>query len=288
MSVDSCGLCSSRFHRDCIVYPRRPQRQSTGFTLVELLVVIGIISVLIAILLPVLSKARDQAKLVSCASNLRQAGLVLQLYGRDWKGYLPPCYRSDPSSPFPQVDTTMGPDVIAQGLGLCVQQPIGSAQSKSYLATADVLFCPSDDRYTPRRVRVSQTVGGQTFDALGFAPEPEVGISYPHRMSYFYLYVYPANPFQVSSSLNGFYAGLERFRFGKSKAGVAIMMDQGYTKQSAYFNIYPFFHTRYGGGWNVLHLDGHVNYVKRGEFEKNLPTASDYYIKLLTVLDKSL
>src|SRR3954453_4868573 len=69
----------------------KPKRDAiaTGFTLVELLVVIGIMPVLIAILLPALSRARERGNQVKCMANLKQIGLAMQIYTNDNKNMMP-------------------------------------------------------------------------------------------------------------------------------------------------------------------------------------------------------
>ena len=65
------------------------RRSIRGFTLVELLVVVAIISLLLALLLPALDKAREEARRVVCQSNLRQYGVAFQSYAAEYRGYLP-------------------------------------------------------------------------------------------------------------------------------------------------------------------------------------------------------
>src|SRR5688500_2949003 len=64
-------------------------RKSRAFTLVELLVVIGVIALLVSIILPSLASARRSSNSVKCLSNLRQLGNAFMLYSNESKGFWP-------------------------------------------------------------------------------------------------------------------------------------------------------------------------------------------------------
>ena len=108
-----------------------------GFTLVELLVVIGIIAVLIALLLPVLNVARESARSASCSSNLRQLHLASLLYAGDNRGYLPPAH----------LDYVTKNLHRWHGTRATTDEPfdfLGSALRR-YLQTPQIKQCPSFD-----------------------------------------------------------------------------------------------------------------------------------------------
>ena len=70
-------------------------RRAPAFTLVELLVVIGIIAILMSLLMPALAKAREQARRTHCASNMRQCMLGFFMYANENQGKLPPLKRDN-------------------------------------------------------------------------------------------------------------------------------------------------------------------------------------------------
>jgi prepilin-type N-terminal cleavage/methylation domain-containing protein len=124
-----------------------------AFTLVELLVVIGIISVLIAILLPALTRARQQAMTVQCMSNMRQVGNAMLIYADQNDGYLCPAHLGWANSTVYLNNPNDGTLTSSGPSGTLVLANPGQANSYTYntwtvkvlgVWNPPVMLCPTD------------------------------------------------------------------------------------------------------------------------------------------------
>ncbi len=123
-------------------------RKRAAFTLVELLVVIGIIGVLIGILLPVMSKARESSRRTACAAQLRDVGNLFRMYLNTYKNRLPKANtlpsHQPPFNSFPSIYETIDKAFIKQPPG----QPQGSSGvwrcQSDRITTFDVVGVPKD------------------------------------------------------------------------------------------------------------------------------------------------
>jgi len=125
---------------------RSPSVRQHAFTLMELLIVIASIAILAAMLLPVVSSARERGRRTVCLSNVRQIGIAIQIYAQDNEGRIPYGPKAPPfTNPNNFYPSTGAPTSL---LSLQSGAPVGLGLMLPYQLAVQpgVLFCPSTDQ----------------------------------------------------------------------------------------------------------------------------------------------